>query len=227
MFKNLFQFWKGRDFLSQVFEEFKDMLDDTHQMFGSVCRKLIDNHQEEGIEGKIYALDKKVNSLEKDIRKRIIEHLAIQPEVELSTSLLLMSVVKDAERLGDYAKNLLEVTKILDKPLNKEEYLRFFKGIGQDLENLFKITREAFIGSDQEKAGKAWDYEVKIVKTCDRIINQLAKSSQLSVNTAVALTLIARYFKRLAAHLSNIATSVIVPLDELDYYKEKRKESTK
>ncbi len=226
MFKNLLQFWKGRDFLSQVLDEFKNMLDDTHQMFNSVCRKLIENQEEEGLEEKIYALDRRVNNLEKDIRKRVVEHLVVQPSVELSTSLLLMSVVKDAERLGDYAKNLFEVTKILEGPLDKEKYLHFFGDIGENLEELFKITREAFIESDEKKASQAWDYEVKLVKTCDKIIEELAKSSQLPVNTAVSFTLIARYFKRLAAHLTNIATSVIVPLDELDYFKEKRKKST-
>lgn len=226
MFRNLLQFWKGRDFLGQVLDEFKKMLEDTHQMFGSVCRKLIENQEEEGLEENIYLLDRKVNSLEKDIRKRIVEHLALQPAVELSTSLLLMSVVKDAERLGDYSKNLLEVAKIIDGPLDRDKYLSFFGNIGQDLDELFRITKEAFIESDRKKAAQAWDYEVKIVKGCDSIIGRLAQSSDLPVNTAVSFTLIARYFKRLAAHLSNIATSIILPLDELDYYKQKRKKVT-
>ncbi len=226
MFKNLLQFWKGRDFLSQVLDEFKAMLDDTHKMFDSVCRKLIENQEEEGLEEKIYTIDRRVNNLERDIRKRIVEHLVVQPSVELSTSLLLMSVVKDAERLGDYAKNLFEVTKILEEPLDKEKYLQFFDDMGQNLEELFNTTKEAFIESDEKKAAQAWDYEVKIVKACDSIINRVAKSSSLSVNVAVAFTLIARYFKRLAAHLSNIATSIIVPLDEIDYFKEKKKKVT-
>lgn len=225
MFKNLLQLWKGKDFLSQVLDEFKKMLDDTHQMFNSVCRKLIENQEEEGLADNIYALDKRVNSLEKDIRKRIVEHLAIQPAVELSTSLLLMSVVKDAERLGDYSKNLLEVTNILESPLDKEKYLSFFDNIVEDLGQLFNLTKEAFIKSDRTKAAQAWDYEVKLVKTCDKIIYQVAKSS-LPVDTAVAFALIARYFKRLAAHLANIATSVILPLDEIDYFRQKRKKVT-
>lgn len=226
MFKNLLQFWKGKDFLSQVLNEFKEMLNDTHQMFDSVCRRLIEQEEEEGLEERVYTIDKKVNNLEKDIRKRIVEHLAIQPSVELSTSLLLMSVVKDAERLGDYSKNLLEVTKILQGPLDKEKYLQFFDNIVEDIGKLFNITKKAFIESDKKKAALAWDYEVKLVKGCDLIIDRVAKSSQLPVNTAVAFALIARYFKRLTAHLANIATSVIVPLDEIDYFREKRKKVT-
>ena len=81
MFKNLLQFWKGKDFLTQVLEEFKKMLDDTEKMFDSVCRRLIYNEKEPGLEDKIYAIDKKVNELQRDIRKRVVEHLSIQPSV--------------------------------------------------------------------------------------------------------------------------------------------------
>ena len=122
MFKNLLQFWQGKDFLTQVLEEFKKMLDDTEKMFDSVCRRLIYNEKEPGLEDKLYSIDKKVNELQRDIRKRIVEHLSIQPSVDVSTSLLLMSVVKDAERLGDYSKNLLEVSRYLQKPIDKDQY---------------------------------------------------------------------------------------------------------
>jgi phosphate uptake regulator len=69
----------------------------------------------------------------------------------------------------------------------------------------------------------SWDYETKIAKKCDAIIQEVAKSN-LSVNEAVAYALIARHFKRICAHLANIATSVVLPLSDLDYYDEKRLE---
>ena len=33
MFKNLLNFWKGKDFLSGVLEEFKEMLNDAQERF--------------------------------------------------------------------------------------------------------------------------------------------------------------------------------------------------
>jgi len=224
MFKNLLQFWRGKDFLSQVLEEFKDMLDDTQTMFNSVCGRLIYNEQEPGLEDKIYDIDKKVNELQKNIRKRVVEHLTIQPSVDVSTSLLLMSVVKDAERLGDYAKNLLQVIKLIDNPIDKDKYVNMFNNIEGEILELFKQTKKAFIDSDEEKAVESWQYEREIGIRCDEIIEKLAKS-KLSVNEAVCFTLMARFFKRIAAHLTNIATSVILPLTDLDYFDEKRKET--
>ena len=222
MFKNLLSFWKGKDFLGQVLKDFKNMLDDTENMFISVCQRLIHNKEEKNLEERIYKVDAQVNSLVKDIRKRIIEHLSIQPSVDVPTSLLLMSVVKDAERLGDYAKNLLEVSNFIQQPMDQEKYTKLFNNIEDEIANLFKQTKKAFIESDEDKAAKTWNYEREIAKRCDDIIKQLTKS-ELSVNEAVCFTLMARYFKRIAAHLTNIATSVILPLSDLDYFDEKRK----
>jgi len=221
MFRNLLSFWKGKEFLAQVFEEFKDMLDDTEFMFKAVCGRLLDNIEESDLKKKIYEIDKKVNRLQKDIRKRIVEHLSLQPTVNITACLLLMSVVKDAERLGDYAKNLYEVTELLEKPIDKKLFNEYFGDIDKDIMTLFEQTRAAFIEADEEKAGLAWDYEKRIAKDCDRIVEQIAKSN-LSVNEAVCFTLIARHFKRLVAHLVNIATSVILPISDLDYFDEKR-----
>ena len=222
MFKNLLSFWKGKDFLSHVLDEFSNMLDDAEDMFRSVCRKLIDNQQEPDLKEKIYEADRKINLLEKDIRKRVVEHLSFQPSVDASACLLLMSVVKDAERLGDYCKNLFEVTQLLDKPIDKAKFKSLFDELDQELFSLFAETKEAFIKSDETKACASWGRERKIVRKCDEIIKQLAKS-KFSTNEGVCFTLTARYFKRLAAHLTNIASSVILPISDLDYFDEKRR----
>ncbi len=226
MFKNLLQFWNGKDFLNQVLEDFKNMLDDAERMFISMSKKLIYNEKQNDLENKIYSIDKRINELERDIRKRIIQHLTIQPSVDVSTCLLLMSVVKDAERIGDYSKNLFGVSKIMQRPMNITTYKELFDDMDKDILVLFQETKDAFMQSDEKKATLAWKYEKKITSSCDKIVGMLAVGN-LSVNEAVCFTLIARYFKRIAAHLTNIATSVILPLTDLDYFDENRKDTGK
>lgn len=223
MFKNLLNFWKGKDFLAQVFSEFNEMLDDTKRMYEMVCKTLLDNVEEPDLKKKIYEIDKNVNRLQKSIRTRIIEHLSLQPTVDVSACLLLMSVVKDAERLGDYAKNLFEVTEFLAKPIDRTLFSQYFNEVDKKVLELFEQTKEAFIETDVDTATSAWDYEKKIAKGCDEIVAKVAKSN-LTVNEAVCFALIARYFKRIVAHLVNIATSVILPLSDLDYFDERRED---
>jgi phosphate uptake regulator len=223
MFKNLIQFWKGKDFLSQVMEDFKVMLDDSEMMFKSSYAILVENKKEPGLEDQIIKTDKRVNSLQKAIRQRIIEHMTAQPSVDSPACLLLFSVSKDAERVGDYAKNLLEVSRLLDNPIDQEKFKVLFEDIDKEVVSLFQQTKDAFISSDEKKAAGTWDTQIKLKRKCDGIVRSLAESDY-SVNEAVCFTLIARFIRRMSSHLTNIATSVIVPLTELDYYHEQSKE---
>ncbi len=220
MFDNLLSFWKEKDFLKEVFGDFEKMLNDTEDMFKKVCKKLLEGKSEEGLKDRIYKIDREVNRLEKEIRKRIVEHLSIQGSVDLPASLVLMSVVKDAERLGDYAKNIFEVTELLEKPLDKNIFEDLFGDLDKKIINEFSQTRAAFIESNEKIARDILIIEREIVKICDEIINKLSKSS-FPTNIAVCLTLLARYFKRTAAHLTNIASSVILPISDLDFFDEK------
>ena len=219
MFKNLLGFWKGKDFLSKVFGEFSEMLDGAEQMFRLVRGSLLDHS---GLPDKqeIYDIDQRINVLQKDIRKRIVEHLTLQPTVDVAACLVLMSVVKDAERLGDYCKNLYEVTELLEKPIERTVFSQYFNGLDEDVLELFGKTKLAFVDADEDTARSAWDYEKRIAKLCDNIVKELSQS-ELSVNEAVCLALVARHVKRIVAHLVNIATSFILPLSDLDYYDER------
>jgi phosphate uptake regulator len=220
MFESLISFWKGKEFLTKVLEEFREMLEDTAYMFESVCGALIEGKPGERLKDKIYEVDKKVNLLEKEIRKRVVEHLSIQAGTDIPVSLVLMSVVKDAERIGDYCKNIFEIIDLLHVPLKRELFEELFDGIDKKILEVFEKTQKAFIESDEEVAKQILYLERKIVRNCDDIVKKLSKSN-LSTNEAVCFTLLARYFKRVAAHLANIGSSVILPVSELDFFDEK------
>ncbi len=223
MFKNLINFWKGKDFLSQVIDDFKQMLDYAENIFTAVSRGLLENERPDDLKDNVYTIDKKINKLERHIRGRVVEHLTLQPTVDTNSCLCLMSVVKDAERLGDYIKNLYEVIELLEKPIDRKTFEEYFNNINEDILTLFKDTKDAFILEDDSKAKATYFLESKLVKECDAILVKLAKSD-LSTNEGVCYTLVARHFKRIAAHLMNIATSVILPISELDYFDEKKAE---
>lgn len=221
MFSNLSSFWRGRSFMTTVLEQFKHMLEQTEEMYVLVRACLLECGPSTEAEERVWEIDKRVNAAEKDIRRRIVEHLSLQPTVDVNACLLLMSVVKDAERLGDYAKNLYEVTRLLAEPIPADVFRRYFDAVEQDILKLFSLTKDAFVESDEEKAKMAWGYEREITKRCDNAVRELAHA-ETSVNQAVCLTLIARHLKRIVAHLANIATSVVLPLSDLDYFDEKR-----
>ena len=59
---------------------------------------------------RIYEKDVKINKTERAVRKQLVGHLCVAGNTaDVPFALLMMSMVKDVERLGDYAKNLTEV----------------------------------------------------------------------------------------------------------------------
>ena len=225
MFNSLLSFWKGKDFLSQVIDDFSKMLDHAENAFTMVSKALLENDQPANLKDTVYQIDKQINRLERSIRKRIIEHLTLQPTIDTSMCLCLMSVVKDAERIGDYIKNLFEVIELLENPIDIDRFETYFNNIDKDILTLFIDTKHAFIQEDDDKAKSTFQLESKLVKECDEILIKLAKSD-LSTNEGVCYALVARYYKRIAAHLVNISTSVVLPIDQLDYFDEKKAEKT-
>jgi phosphate uptake regulator len=165
----------------------------------------------------VYIKDQTINLRERDIRKRILIHLSTKPDVNLSACLALVSVSRDAERLGDYVKNLFELNGILrDSQCDHEMFRLLFDVTGKDVLSLFEKTSTAFKDSDRDMATAVMNCGRDVSKRCEEIIEKTAESD-LSADQAVVLALGARYLKRIALHLSNIASSVINPLPEKDY----------
>jgi phosphate uptake regulator len=83
---------------------------------------------------------------------------------------------------------------------------------------LFESAKNAFMDADRQLAQRTLEAASKIRGRCDVIIRQLLTvHEQLAPDEAVAYVLLARFYKRVAAHLANIATSVVSPVPMLDY----------
>ncbi|MDP6461922.1 MAG: PhoU domain-containing protein, partial [Gemmatimonadota bacterium] len=182
---------------------------------------LFDAENPEAIRDDLYARDREINHRERKIRRRIISHLAANPsDHEIPTAFILTSLVKDAERIGDYVKNLYEVHQIHGgKDLCREAYDRHFDGVRTLAKELFIETRGCFSDSDTDRARRVIETGREAMRRCDEALPVIA-SGDHEVPEAVSLVLTARYYKRILAHLVNIATAVVMPADKVDYFDE-------
>ncbi len=169
----------------------------------------------------IYKQDVKVNKLERKIRKQVIAHLSLAGNsADVPYSLLLMSLVKDVERIGDYSKNLAEVLDVSGAVLPDDETLAELREIRQGVESTFEAVADVFATSDEEEAVALIREGRDTNHRCDALINRIAKSDY-DAATTVAVTLATRFYKRIGSHLLNILSGVVMPLHKLDYYDEK------
>ena len=169
----------------------------------------------------LYKKDVKVNKLERKIRKLIIAHLTMDPSpTSIPYALLIMSLVKDVERLGDYAKNIAEVVDLQPEAMPDDDRVTELREIREAVETLIREAPDVFARGDEERATELTIEGRSVAKRCDEIVWDIADASY-DGRTAVALTLGARFYKRIEGHLLNLLSGVIMPLHKLDYFDEK------
>lgn len=220
MFKELIEALRRRPLIDQMLSEMQEMLDNAVEMYRPIAEVLIGKRElTKETHNMVYATDRRINHVQRKIRKQLVEHLVVSDGTDVPISLVLMSVTKDAERVGDMCKNMLEMAEELGEPLRKEHYGRRFGKVLSEADELFGPTAEAFRTSDKELGHDAVEKARGVAKECDVIIEALLEDA-IPCRDAVLFTLLARYLKRLCLHLSNIATSVVMPLHRLDYFDE-------
>ncbi len=83
------------------------------------------------------------------------------------------------------------------------------------MSRIFKDSIQAFSQEDEHLAREIVEDEGLNNKRCDALIETIARSD-LSANEAVGTALWIRFLKRIEAHLSNICSSVVLPVHRLD-----------
>lgn len=225
MFKELIDALRRRPLLGQMWDEMEDMLNKAIEMYRPIAAVLSGREEmTEATHEQVYETDRRINHIQRKIRKQLVEHLVASPGSDVPISLVLMSITKDAERLGDYCKNLLEVAEAMKEPLGRGPYGDCLSLLLSDLETLFEPIATATVNSDKELAEKAVEVGRDLAGRCNRMIDDLLED-KLPTREAVLLALTARYLKRIALHLTNVASSVVMPLHRLDYFDEEGADS--
>jgi phosphate transport system protein len=221
VFRELIEAMRRRPLLDQMMCEMEQMVSQAVNMYRPLVEVLTGPTKlTQEAKDAIYATDIEINRLQRNIRKQLVEHLVAATGTDVPVCLVLMSVSKDAERVGDMCKNILEVAEAMGGPLRNDRYGERFRKLLAETEALFEPTVEAFRTSDKDLGRKAVESGRALAKECDHVIDDLIEDS-LPCREAVLYTLLARHVKRIDSHLSNIATSVVMPFHRLDYFDEK------
>ena len=221
MFKELIEALRRRPLLGQMWSEMEEMLGAAVKMFRPIADALAGREEmTRAIHDRVYETDRRINHLQRKVRKQLVEHLSMSPGADAPICLVLMSITKDAERVGDLCKNLLEVAEAMESPVGRGPHGDRIKGLLEETEALFEPTATSTVNSDREMAEKAVETGRVLAQKCDALIDDVMKD-ELPTREAVLLALTARYLKRVSLHLTNIGSSVVMPLHRLDYFDEK------
>ena len=220
MLRELLSIFRSKDPLTAMSDNFAGMLNLTHRMTLIAGDVFFGREVTAGERQQIYEQDIEVNQLERTIRKQIITHLSIQGNTpDVPYCLLLMSLVKDVERVGDYAKNILELRDFRPETLPDDEIGDQLRSIRQGIAEAFEATTKIFTSLERERALQLIHDGREIAQRSDALIERIARANY-NPGTTTALALGTRYFKRIGGHLLNVISSVVMPLHKVDYFDE-------
>jgi phosphate transport system protein len=223
MFRKWLAIFKKDSLIDQAYTRSFKMLDITRGMFikskeSLRCRK------DSEVDLKVKETDKEVNSYERDVRRMVFNHLAVSGTTDLPSGLVLISIIIDIERIGDYAKNMIELA--LDHPgkLEGGAFEAEIVRIEAALEDNFVQTKKCFEEGHSDLALKLLEKYAWVNDACDDLVQAYVKEKDPSISAgdAAALALYTRWLKRMNSHLRNITTSVVNPFDRIGFEPEKK-----
>ncbi len=219
MFKQIFKIFKSDSLYEQALKECHEMLDIDLTMFKASIQSLRKSDSAE-LDIDIYAMDKKINEFERDVRRKIMTHLAVGGKEDIGSGLVLVSVVIDIERIGDYTKNIYDLAVNHPKMLDGNALEDRLSNVETASLDLFESSIDAFKNQDIDKArGLMTLYKETISAQCDSITKDIisGKLSDIDVGKGTAIAMYARYLKRISAHSRNLISSIVNPFERIGY----------
>ncbi len=214
-------FRDGReDPLDRIETILRRMLDDDRHAFDAATSALLAGADVNVVGPDLLATDRRVNDAERDVRRELIIHAGVNSSTELPAMLAYMSIVKDIERIGDYSKNIFDLAAA-DVDLARAEDRQDLLAIRDRVSLMIAEVAGILSQRDEDRAWKLSSEADALLDDFDERVDGLIRSDGLAKD-AVPRALYFRHCKRIVAHLMNVLSSVIMPLDQIDYFDEDR-----
>jgi len=208
-------FRKGDSGLDSVAHRTITMLGDARHSFDLASGAVLTGAEVESVAADIRATDDRINRAEQELRGELVTHVAVHGSFDIGSVLSYTLLIKKLERIGDQAKNVLELAEegvtLEDQP-DTPEMLE----TSQVISSMIAETAELLTSEDPDSIA---DFRVRtdaLRYELETKIRELMHSSE-PASYAVPRAILYRYWKRIVANLSGVVTSATEPLQNQDY----------
>ena len=220
IFKDILGIWKSDNLLAQAWDDSLKMLSISNDIFVQSIQYFNSGENIDAVKA-LKKEDQTINDYYQLVRRKVLTHYSIdKPPVETSGGLTLVNMVVDIERIGDYCKNISDLTLMRDGPMDFGELSDDIKSIEQEVESRFIKTIQAFENQDEALAENLLNnYKKMVTKVSDRIVKDIASGRIQFPDSSqgASIALYSRYLKRIGAHLKNITSTIVNPYDKIGY----------
>ena len=220
LFKDIINLWKAEDLLSQSWDKSYEMLNLSHEIFQQALIYLKNGENIDTLKA-LKKRDKEINEFQRDVRRKVLTHYAVEQDTsDMADGLILINMVVDIERIGDYCKNILDLAINLPDSIDAKDISDDLGMIESEVESRFDKTLQAIHAQNADIALALMDgYKEQMTGKSDDIVNGVLRDELHfgSESRTAAIALYARYLKRIGAHLKNITTTLVNPFDAIGY----------
>jgi phosphate uptake regulator len=161
------------------------------------------------------SLDDTVDQGERMVRRSVLEHLSFNPQQDLVASLVLLSIVHDAERIGDFARGLTTLVPLAESR-REGPFADGLRVFAERVRALFALCEEGFLRDDRAMARSVVEQVEELKVDLHQFVVDLA-ASDLTADMAVVYFGANQMLRRMASHLGNIASTVVQPFDRIQH----------
>ncbi len=206
---------KGHDGLAEVSGHLRSMLTDARHSFDLAMSTVLAGADPTAVVDEVLATDQAINDAEQEVRRRLLVHAVVQGSGDIDTVLSYLMLSRKVERLGDQAKNILDLgvegVNLSDAP--DADALRATRDeVSASFETAVRLIRE-----DHDEDAEA--YKTRMGELTQELEAQLREllHSDSPAHDAVPRALLYRYLKRIVANLGGVASTLSDPFDTIDY----------
>jgi len=226
MFEKFRELFSSENLLDAAFHTTLTMLEFDHKMFLASSETLREKDTAE-LPFNIHQTDRKINKYEREVRRNVLTHLTIAGTQNIVPGLVLISIVVDVERIGDYTKNIADLAGKHPARLKTGRFEKVLAEIEDVIRDHFPKVIHILSHQNKEQGRAVMQLENSTAKLSDGIVNEIIggknENNTLSTGNAVALALYARYLKRINAHLTNIASAIVNPFPRIGFREKKKR----
>jgi phosphate transport system protein len=208
----------GGDRLERIEATLQQMFTDDRHAFDLAMSALLGGAAPKSVGSELRATDRQVNEAEREIRRELVVHASVHGSIDTPTILVYMSIVKDVERIGDYAKNIYDLAAD-GVSLHEDDDADALFALRDEVSRMITDVAEAFRNSDTHEARALLSRGDELLDDFDARVSALVRGEDQGPH-AIATALLHRYLKRVVAHLMNVLSAVVMPVDRLDYFDE-------
>jgi len=218
MFKKFRELFGSENLLDQAYETTVKMLETDFEMYKAARHSLRASETAE-LPVDVRKKDKQINKFERQVRRNVLTHLTVAGNANLVPGLILVSIVIDVERIGDYTKNIVGLAERHPGKLLGGSFESTLNDIETAVIENFDLAITVLKTQDKKHGQQIMNSEEGISRQCENIVAELLSKPDESINQqdAVAVALYSRHLKRINAHVTNIVSSIVNPFPRIGF----------